>query len=460
MKLAYGHELDKQKHQDISVSMETRLRSMYAVGSSGSGKSSWMAGLIHQDIHDDVGFALFDVEDRLSDLTLRYLCDAGKKPVVIDPSIGPVPLNILDVPPGIHPHTVIEGVLQAFRRAWFDAWGPRLEDLLRHSLMALVEAKLTFGELVHFLSNQAFRERVAELSEDDRVHSYFIDHLRNVPAREWRTWVESTRNKVAAFADNPFIGPCLSTDKCIDFLEIMDSGTPVVINLSEKTLGDSGKLLGMLLVSRLYQAALRRAPGARPFIVYADEFQNIASRSFTDLVTRSRKRGVGSVVAHQTTHQAPFADNPDFLSAILANTAVHVVMQVGREDAERFAKEIFPVSGTAVKRRQKHPIWGEYGEPKFYSVQEEREMQFQELETQLQRECFIKLKEADGTRIYVAEAYETPEPISTEGQAHDLASERVRVLGMSLEDISASHVARVARFSPSTKLSTGRPLRK
>ena len=180
MKLAYGHELGKNKNQDISVSLETRLRSMYAVGSSGSGKSSWMAGLIQQDIHDDVGFALFDVEDRLSDLTLRYLCDAGKKPVVIDPSLGPVPLNILDVPPGIHPHTVIEGVLQAFRRAWFDAWGPRLEDLLRHSLMALVEAKLTFGELVHFLSNQAFRDRVAELSEDDRVHSYFLDHLRNL----------------------------------------------------------------------------------------------------------------------------------------------------------------------------------------------------------------------------------------------------------------------------------------
>ena len=456
MNLAHGHELGKDKLQDISVSITTRLRSIYVCGSSGAGKSAMLETWIHQDIREGTGFALFDVEDRLTERILRHLVDAGRTPVVIDPAIGPTPLNVLAVPDGVHPHTVVEGVLQAFKRAWFAEWGPRLEDLLRHSLIAFVEAKLTLGELTHFLSNQAWRERVAEASEDARVRSYFLDHLRNVPAREWRTWVESTRNKVAAFTDNPFIAPCLSSDDCLDLLDIMDSGKPLIINLSEKTLGDSGKLLGMLLVSRLFQAALRRKPGARPFIIYADEFQNLASKSFVDLVTRSRKRGVGSVLAHQTTHQPPFDKNPEFLSAILGTTAVHAVMQVGREDAERFAKEIFPTSGTEAKRRKKHWLWGDFGDPQFYSVTEEREQQMLELEHMLQRELYLKVKDDKGTQIYVAQAYDLPEPSSTAEEAEALAQAQIQTSGYTVEGVVALQAARIARFSPQRR--AARPL--
>lgn len=128
-------------------------------------------------------------------------------------------------------------------------------------------------------------------------------------------------------------------------------------------------------------------------------------------------------------------------------------MQVGREDAERFAKEIFPVSGTSVKRQKEHPLWGEHGEPTFYSVTEEREQQMRELEEQHQRECYIKVKDEDGTSVFAAEAFETPKAISTEGQAQSLAEQRIRTLGVSLEDIQAAHEARLARFSPRRKLS-------
>ena len=451
MNLAFGHKLGECLARDIAVDTDTRLRSMYVIGSSGSGKSSLLETWIHQDITDGVGFCVFDVEDRLSERVLRHLCDhcvdPDKKVVVIDPAIGITPLNVLDVPQGIHPHTVVEGVLQAFKRAWFAEWGPRLEDLLRHSLIAFVEARLTLGELTHFLSNEAWRVRVAQASQDHRVRSYFLDHLRNVPAREWRTWVESTRNKVAAFTDNPFIAPCLSTEHCLDLLDVMDTGKPLIINLSEKTLGDSGKLLGMLLVSRLFQAALRRQPGARPFIIYADEFQNLASKSFVDLVTRSRKRGVGSVLAHQTTHQPPFDKNPEFLSAILGTTAVHAVMQVGREDAERFAKEIFPTSGTEVKRRKKHWLWGDYGDPSFYSVQEEREQQMLMLEHLTKREMYLKLKDDSGTAIFVAEAYDLPEPSSSTEAGEALATASILASGSTLEEVSELQAARIARYT-------------
>ncbi|NOT32988.1 MAG: type IV secretory system conjugative DNA transfer family protein [Candidatus Eisenbacteria bacterium] len=425
MNLAYGQPLGGGEARDIELSPPDRLRSVYFIGSSGSGKSSALETLLVQDIHDGVGFGVFDVEDRLVPRVLRHLVDAGREPVLIDPTIGPSRLNVLHVPEGVHPHTVVEGCLQAFRRAWFDSWGARLEDLLRHSLILFVEQGLTIAELPHFLSDAAWRERVAQASQDQRARSYFLDHLRAISQREVRVWVESTRNKAAAFANNPFIQPSIAAEDCLDFQKLMDEGRPLIVNLPETILGDSGKLLAMLIVSRLYQAALQRREGARPWFLYADEFQNFATRSFIDLVTRSRKRGVGSVIAHQTISQPPFDSNPEFLSSLLANTAVHVVMQVGREDAERFAKEIFPASGTEAKRRKKHWMWGDFGDPQFYSVNEEREAQCRELEHQHQRECFVKVKRNDGTEVFVAQSYDLPEPDATQEQGAHLAAEAV-----------------------------------
>lgn len=455
MNLAYGHELGKNNARDIPIDTVTRLKSTYVIGSSGSGKSSLLETWIHQDIESGTGFAVFDVEDRLSSRTLRHLCDAGREPVIIDPARGAVPLNVLAVPPGVHPHTIIEGCLQTFQRFWFDSWGPRTEDILRHSLMLLIDQGLTLGELPRLLSNQAFRERVAESSEDERVRLFFLDHLRGISGREYRTWIEAVRNKVASLMSNPFLAPCLSTDECLDFLQVMDSGTPLIVNLNEKVLGDSGRILGALIISRLFQVALRREPGARPFILYLDEFQTLTTRSLLDLITRSRKRGLGCVLAHQTCSQPPFDRNPDFLSTILGNVATTVVMQIGREDAERFAKEVFPAHGVQAKRQKKHWLWGSYGDPQFYSVVEEREQQMDELQEQHPRECVIRVKEGEGRRIFVCSAYDLPEPICPEEEAEDFTTVCFSRLAVSPEAVSALHEARVARFSPRRR---GRPV--
>lgn len=451
MNLAFGYQLGKHKHGSIALEEGDRLRSEYVIGSSGSGKSSLLETQIVQDCSK--GFAVFDVEDRLTERTLRHLCDAGRDPLVIDPTITDpvVPMNVLSVPPGIHPHTVIEGVLQAFRRGWPDAWGARLEDLLRHSLLLLMEHNLTLGELPQLLSDQTFRERAADASQDQRVRLYFQEHMGELSKYRLREWVESTRNKVGALMSNPFIASPLSAQTSVDFLEFMDAGTPIVVNLPESILGDSGRLFGMLLISRFFQASLRRSVGAAPFIIYCDEFQTLATRAFLDLVTRGRKRGIGAVVAHQSVSQPPFDSSPEYVTTMLSNTAVHVVMQVGREDAERFAKELFPATGTQAKRRKRHWLWGDHGDPQFYSVQEEREQQCSMIEEQRPRECFIKVRRATGFTVYCAEAFEVPEPSATAADAAALSHASLAKYGVPLSDVLAAQAERLARFKPSRK---------
>jgi hypothetical protein len=202
----------------------------------------------------------------------------------------------------------------------------------------------------------------------------------------------------------------------------------------------------MLLVSKVFQAALQRPKGSRPFFVYADEFQNCATPAFMDLAVRSAKRGVGSVMAHQSVDQPPFHENRGFISTITSTVGTIVVMRVGRSDAEYFAPRLFPASGTHPKQSSSHWLWGESWEknqPR-YSVQEEREHQMSLLESQQQRECYIRT----GGATFVAEAYTVPEPRTTDEDGQRLAKERVKSLGRPLDEITAGHDARIARFSP------------
>jgi hypothetical protein len=402
---------------------------------------------MHQDAVQGQAFGIIDVEETLSESCLGYLEHLGVEPervVVCDPTAteATLPLNFLHVPEGAHPHVVIEDLVFAMRRAWADVWGPRLDDILRHSLALLQEHRLTLAELPLLLSDKKFRETLAEQSKDERLRLFFISHLGNVPAREWRVWIEAVRNKASAFAGNPFVTPMIAADTCVDFRSIMDEGKFLVVNLPERVLKDSGKLLGMMLVTRIYAAALQRPEGSLPWFLYADEFQSIASRSFLDLVTRSRKRGVGVIVAHQNLTQPPFDRDPGFLDTVLANCATQCFFSVGRTDAERLAKEVFPATGTIPKKtKKKDALWGGDEVQSFYSVSEEREHAIHEMETQQPRECFIKLKGGD---TYVATTYDLPEA----GDGSDLARASVRLHGVPPESIVARRIERLASLTP------------
>lgn len=410
MYLAFGEPLGGGEAQDIELSPTDLSRSIYKIGSSGSGKSSGIETWAHQLVTAGDGFALIDVEDKLAPRVLAHLQDAGRTPVIIDPSNHTTPLNLLALH-GQEPHMVVEAVLQTFERYWWASWGPRFEDIVRHTLLLLIEHNLTLGELPAVLSNRDLQKRMAEQSKEPRVRQFFLDHLTGITSREYRTWIEAVRNKAGALLANPRIAACLSHDDCLDFSALMDSRAAVIINLPERELGDSGRLIGSLLISRMFQGALRRT-GTSPFALVIDEFQKVTSRSLVDLITRSRKRFVYCILAHQSVSQAPFDRLKDDLTTILNNVGTMVVMQVGYEDAKRFAPEIFPATGTQVKSRKTHWLWGDSGPIERYSIQEEREHQIAELERQHQREMFIKIKRNEGTEVFQAVAYDLPEPVS------------------------------------------------
>lgn len=430
--------------RDIEVSEESRLRHQYGIGMTGSGKTAYLLTQIYQDIQAGNGFTVVDVEESLAKTVLSYLAEANWPPeklIYINPTLDRViPLNVLKTIE--HPHTAIEDVVATMKRAWWDSWGPRLEDYLRHALSVLQQQELTLGELTDFVSNERFRSKVLAKVADPAILNYFLYHLGNISKSQYRLLVESTRNKAAAFTENPFIAPIISAEDCFDFKVAMDEGYAVVVDIPERLLKDSAKLLAMLILARIQGASLQRTSWTRPHFVTLDEFQGYASRHVIEMLTRARKRGIGLTVANQNLVQVPFDKDPSFLSTVLANCNTIAMFQLGRDDAEKLVRHCFHASGTEAKRQKEHWLWGPQGEPSFYSVQEEYQDYLTELTDQEVRECVIRLKDEQET--YFCTTYDMP---PAEADSGPLVAAALRHHGLTKQEVLARRKERIERFT-------------
>jgi len=74
---------------------------------------------------------------------------------------------------GVSSAEIAAELVEAFKKIWIDSWGARMEDLLRNTLIALIEAELTLDELPRFLIDDEFRENVLERVTHPIAKRYF-----------------------------------------------------------------------------------------------------------------------------------------------------------------------------------------------------------------------------------------------------------------------------------------------
>jgi hypothetical protein len=213
----------KQEFQMVKVANKDRATHLYVIGASGSGKTKFLEFLIQQDIQQGNGFGVIDPHGDLTEDIKGFLAcsyeHSGEeglfdRVVVVDPCDPQctVTFNLLEKLPGVTAADQAQELLSAFKRIWEDSWGPRMEDLLRNSLIGLGEAELTLGHLPLFLTSGAARLRVMERVENPITRAYFerFDSLSN---RDRLTWMEPVMNKVNAFLSDDRIRQMLSHPK-------------------------------------------------------------------------------------------------------------------------------------------------------------------------------------------------------------------------------------------------------
>jgi type IV secretory pathway VirB4 component len=389
-----------QRYNYPRLAEADRATHLYVIGASGQGKSRFLEFLIAQDLGRH-GFGVIDPHGDLTDSIKGHLLgrpDLHERVIVIDPEDPgeTVTFNPLEQLPGISPAEQALELVAVFKKLWQDSWGARMEDLLKNSLVCLIENNLTLLELPLFLTNDQFREQILKRVRHPIAQQYFKEHFSKLSEKTRHEWIESTLNKVDTFLFDDRIRDMLSCPtSSFNIREIMDREMIWLVKLSKNRLKDNADLLGALLIAKLQMAALSRAelPEAEriPFYLYVDEFQHFATDTFVEILSEARKYGLRLILAHQTLSQ--LHETSGLEAAILGNTGIQVYFRVSRSDAEILAKEAFATSGLEPKHYRKA---SETFEPEFYTYSEEWEEQIGKLTTLKRRTCYAKHKGEGG----------------------------------------------------------------
>lgn len=332
----------------FGIKQRDRLSHMHIIGKTGTGKSTLIETLIRQDLVAGEGVALIDPHGDLVDRIAASIPDHRREDVVY--------LNVPDPaqPYGYNPLRHVRedkialaasGLLDAFKKIWGDAWGVRMEHILRNALFALLEhGNAALPDILRLISDSSFRRKVADPLKNEPVRNFWLHEFNRYSFVYQRDGIAPIQNKVGAFLADPLLNRILTSPKIdIRIRRMMDEGGVLLVNLAKGRIGeDSASLLGALLVSTIGLAAFSRADVSegerRDFILYIDEFQNFTTLGLANMASELRKYGVGLVLAHQHLHQL----EPDIRHAVLGNVGTLMSFRIGAEDAPYMAKEFLP----------------------------------------------------------------------------------------------------------------------
>ena len=351
-KVVYFAETDARNSRiRFGIKQKDRSRHVYVIGKTGMGKSTLLENMAVQDIMNGNGVCFIDPHGKTADLLLEYIPPERVNDVLYFAPFDmdfPISFNIMEDVGYDKRHLVVSGLMAAFKKIWKDAWSARMEYILSNTLFALLEyPDATLLSVNKMLSDKAYRKKVVENIKDTAVRSFWVDEFANYTERMAAEAVPAIQNKVGQFTSNPLIRNIIGQPKSsFDLRQMMDQKKIVIINLSKGRMGESNaQLLGSLLVTKIYLAAMSRADlgpheidAAPDFSLFVDEFQSFANESFADILSEARKYKLCLHIAHQYIEQMP----DEVKAAVFGNVGTMVAFRVGATDAEAFEKEFAP----------------------------------------------------------------------------------------------------------------------
>jgi hypothetical protein len=329
---------------------DDRLRHMYLIGKTGTGKSTLLETMITQDIKKGHGVGVLDPHGETIDKILERIPDERVDDVVVfDPSDTdrPVGLNLLEMQDPSQKNLMASALIAAIKQQFDYSWGPRLEYLLNYSLLTLLEVPGTsMLGITRLLEDDNYRNYILHKVKDPVVLRFWEKEFRDMKGNQKLVTeaIAPIQNKINRFLASTTIRNILGQRKStIDIWDVMQSNKILLINLSKGKIGaDNANLLGALLVSRIQFMALQRAKipyeQRKPFYLYVDEFQNFATGSFEEILSESRKYKLGLYLTHQYTSQLPEA----LLKAVFGNVGTIATFSLGAPDARVLSSEFAP----------------------------------------------------------------------------------------------------------------------
>ncbi len=346
---AFGLTNFRGINHQFGLLRKDRSRHIYIIGQTGTGKSGLLELLALSDIFHNHGYAVIDPHGDFAVDNLRFVPGSRVEDVVyFNPADTAFPLgfNPLEVTDPNQKNSISSEVIGVLKRMFGESWGPRLEYILRYTILALLDRpSTTMLDITRMLTDKKFREETLTYCQDAVVLNFW--------RVEFGTWndkfvaeaVAPVLNKVGAFTANPIIRNIIGQPKStFNIRQIMDEGKILVVNLSKGLIGeDNAAILGSFLVTKIQLAAMSRSDIAniedrRPFYLYVDEFQNFATDSFATILSEARKYGLNLTVANQYISQM----SDTVRNAVFGNVGTMISFRVSADDAPILSKQFEP----------------------------------------------------------------------------------------------------------------------
>jgi len=333
----------------FGIKQKNRRGHMYIIGKTGTGKSTLLENMVISDIKAGYGVALIDPHGDLAEDVLNYIPERRINDVIyFNPADTeyPVPFNPLaKVNPEYH-HLVTSGLISVFKKVWSEFWGPRLEHILRHSILTLLEyPDSTLLDIPRLLTNKDFRQQVLKHVTHQQVREFWFFEFEKYSAWLKAEATSPILNKVGQFLTSRPLRNIVGQKKnTFRFRKVMDEGKIFIANLAKGKIGeDNCSLLGAMLVTQMQLAALSRADitedKRQGFYLYVDEMHNFITMSFADILSEARKYGLNLTLSHQYIEQL----DEKIRAAVFGNVGTIISFRVGAEDAKYLAREFHPV---------------------------------------------------------------------------------------------------------------------
>jgi hypothetical protein len=333
------------------ASKEDRRRHFYIIGQTGTGKTSLLQEMVRQDIQNGEGVGVIDPHGELIDFALANIPKERIEDVVLFEPFNterPMGLNMLEYDDPGQKDFAVQEMISIFHKLFPpEIIGPMFEHYMRNAMLALMTDKDNPGTLVEiprmFTEEDFMQERLKKV-QDPIVRNFWL--------KEWKQTTGATRSdmlgyvvsKVGRFIENEMMRNIIGQSHSgFDLEKIMNGKKIFLANLSKGLTGEvNSSLLGLILVSKIQMAAMKRAKiseaDRQDFYLYIDEFQNFTTDSITTILSEARKYHLNLILAHQYIPQL----EENIRDAVFGNVGALGAFRIGADDAEFLEKQFEP----------------------------------------------------------------------------------------------------------------------
>lgn len=329
-----------------------RSRHVYMIGKSGVGKSKLLELLVRQDIAHGKGVCFLDPHGDVIEALLDFIPkERIEDVVIIDPSDTEYPVSfnpLANVDPSFK-YQLAQGLIEVMKKQFGANWTPRLEHVFRFTVLALLDyPHATMRGMISMLTDRNYRQKVVEYIKDDMVKRFWAIEFADWSEKFDTDAIIPLVNKLGQFLADPMLRNIFGQkENKIDLGKLMNEEKIIFINTSKGKLGEeNSSFFGAIFITKIKQAGMQRAAipesERKELYLYVDEFHNVVTTTFENLMSEARKYAIYLTVAHQYLGQLM----KQVRESVLGNVATIIIFRVGGEDARSLESDMAPLFKT------------------------------------------------------------------------------------------------------------------